>query len=121
MRETWVRSLGWEDPLEKATPTPLILLDSIVNGVAKSWTPLSNFHFDFTRGNVWMSVLLSQFIPPSPSPHCVRKSSLFSESATFYSSSGSQGGPVLNVVCLQSAVISESKTSNGYAPLAWLG
>ena len=45
MRETWVRSLGWEDPLEKATPTPLILLDSIVNGVAKSWTPLSNFHF----------------------------------------------------------------------------
>ena len=21
MRETWVRSLGWEDPLEKGTPT----------------------------------------------------------------------------------------------------
>ena len=26
MRETWVRSLGWEDPLEKGMiPTPLLL------------------------------------------------------------------------------------------------
>ena len=26
MRETWVRSLGWEDPLEKGQPTPVPLL-----------------------------------------------------------------------------------------------
>ena len=26
MQETWVRSLGWEDPLEKGIPTPVFLL-----------------------------------------------------------------------------------------------
>ena len=34
MWETWVRSLGWEDPLEK--------------GVTKSWTLLGEFHFHFS-------------------------------------------------------------------------
>ena len=43
MRETWVRSLGWEDPLEKKKSThPGILAWRIpwtsVHGVAKSWT-----------------------------------------------------------------------------------
>ena len=43
MRETWVRSLGWEDPLEtgKAT-TPVFWpensMDCIVSGVSKSQT-----------------------------------------------------------------------------------
>ena len=43
MWETWVRSLGWEDPLEKGTATPLQYpglensMDSVV-GVAKSLT-----------------------------------------------------------------------------------
>ena len=49
MRETRVRSLGWEDPwrgngyllqysgLENS-------IDCIVHGVAKSWTQLSDFH-----------------------------------------------------------------------------
>ena len=39
MWETWVRSLGWEDPLEKgkATHWP--------GELAKSWTQLSDFHF----------------------------------------------------------------------------
>ena len=49
MWETWVRSLGWEDSLEKG----YLLQDSglensmdcIVHGVTKSWTQLSDFHF----------------------------------------------------------------------------
>ena len=52
MRETWVRSLGWEDPLEKGKAGhPLQysglenFMDFIVLGVAKSWTRLSAFHF----------------------------------------------------------------------------
>ena len=48
--ETWVWSLGWEDPLEKGKATHSGILAwripwTIVHGVAKSWTWLSNFHF----------------------------------------------------------------------------
>ena len=48
--ETWDRSLGWEDPLEKgkAPPTPVFWLGEFHGlyspGVAKSQTQLSNFH-----------------------------------------------------------------------------
>ena len=53
MQETWVRSLGWEDPLEKGMATPLqySCLENFrdretwqtpVHRVAKSWTQLSN-------------------------------------------------------------------------------
>ena len=50
MRETCIWSLGWEDPLEKGVyPLQYAGLENsmncIVHGVAKSWTPLSNFHF----------------------------------------------------------------------------
>ena len=51
MWETWVRSLGWEGPLEKGKgySPPYSGLensqDCIVQGVTKSWTRLSNFHF----------------------------------------------------------------------------
>ena len=45
MQETWVRFLGWEDPLEKeGNGYPLQYsglensMDCIVHGVAKSWT-----------------------------------------------------------------------------------
>ena len=43
MQETWVRSLGWEDSLEKGKATHSNILawssmDSIVHGIAKSWT-----------------------------------------------------------------------------------
>ena len=49
MRETWVQSLGWEDPLENGTSTHSSMENSslensmnyIVHGVAKSWTRLS--------------------------------------------------------------------------------
>ena len=51
MQETWVQSLGREDPLEKGKGYPLQYsglensMNCIVNGVAKSQTRLSNFHF----------------------------------------------------------------------------
>ena len=52
VQETWVRSLGWEDSLEKgkATHTSILaclenFMDCIVHGVAKSQTGLSDFHF----------------------------------------------------------------------------
>ena len=54
MWETWVLPLGWEDPLEKGTVTPLRYsglensMDYIVHGVAKRRTWLSNFHFHFS-------------------------------------------------------------------------
>ena len=64
MWETWVRSLGWEDPLEKEmathgrrsmvgnSPWGCKELDrTTVHGVAKSWTGLSQVTFTSeTRG-----------------------------------------------------------------------
>ena len=50
MRETWVWSLGWKDPLEKGTAIPLQYsglensMDCLVHGVAKRWTRLSDTH-----------------------------------------------------------------------------
>ena len=43
MWETWVRPLGWEDPLEKRTATHSSILAGRM--VAKSQTWLSDFHF----------------------------------------------------------------------------
>ena len=46
--ETWNRSLGWEDPLEKRKAIHSSIsglensLDHIVHGVAKSWTRLND-------------------------------------------------------------------------------
>ena len=49
MWESWVQSLGWEDPLEKGTATHSRILawriPWTVHGVAKSQTWLSDFHF----------------------------------------------------------------------------
>ena len=53
MWETWVRSLGWEDPLEEGMLTHTSILawripmdrgarQATVHGVAESWTRLSN-------------------------------------------------------------------------------
>ena len=49
MWETWVRSLGWEDSLEKGKATHSSILAwripwTTVHGVTKSWTRLSDFH-----------------------------------------------------------------------------
>ena len=49
--ETWVQSLGWEDPLKKGTANPPQYSglenpkDCIVHRIAKSQTQLSDFHF----------------------------------------------------------------------------
>ena len=48
-RRAWVRSLGWEDPLEKGKATHSSILAwripwTTVHGVAKSQTRLSDFH-----------------------------------------------------------------------------
>ena len=51
MQETWVRSLGWEDPPGEGKGYPLQYsglensMDCIVHRVAKSQTQLSDFHF----------------------------------------------------------------------------
>ena len=49
MPETWVGSLGWEDPLEKgdATHPSILVLENSMDctGVAKNWTQPSDFHF----------------------------------------------------------------------------
>ncbi|KAB0359740.1 hypothetical protein FD754_003896 [Muntiacus muntjak] len=58
MWETWVQTLGWEDPLEKGKATRLQYsglensMNCIVHGVAKSRTGLSNF-YTFTFPIVW--------------------------------------------------------------------
>ena len=44
MWETWVQSLGWEDPLEIQYSSLENSMDFIVHGVTKSWTQLSNIH-----------------------------------------------------------------------------
>ena len=54
MQETWVGSLGWEDPLEKGKATHSSILAwripwTTVHGVAKSRTRLSDFHFHFSQ------------------------------------------------------------------------
>ena len=50
MWETWVRSLGWENPLKKGKATHSSILAwripwTVVHGVARSRTQLSDFHF----------------------------------------------------------------------------
>ena len=56
MWETWVRFLGWEDPLKKGKATHSSILANgeshgqHIHGVAKSQTQLSDFHFTLLRG-----------------------------------------------------------------------
>jgi len=47
MQETPVQFLGWEDILEKrkATHSSILAWRIPVHGVAKTWTGLSDFHF----------------------------------------------------------------------------
>ena len=57
MQETWIRTLGWEDPLEKEMATYSSILawripwteEPTVHRVAKSRTRLSDFTFTFGR------------------------------------------------------------------------
>ena len=63
MRETWVQSLDWEDPLEEAIATHSSILAwripmdrgawwATVHGVAKSWTQLSDCTLTFLEDKV---------------------------------------------------------------------
>ena len=63
VRETWVRSLGWEDYLKKGKATHSSILawriQWTVHGVAKSLTRLSDFHFHFIfPGELFCKALL---------------------------------------------------------------
>ena len=69
MWETWVRSLGWEDPLEKVMATHSSILDWTIPidrgawwatacGVAKSWIRLSTAQH---RGHMGTLYLLLSF------------------------------------------------------------
>ena len=63
MREIWVWSLGWEDPLGQGTATHSSnsglesSMDYIVHGVTKHWKWGSNFHTHIA----WMSFINSLF------------------------------------------------------------
>ena len=71
MRETWVWSPGWEDPLEKGKTTHSSILAwripcNTVHGVTRSQTQLSNFHFthcfcfhlfEFSLSPLWASLV----------------------------------------------------------------
>ena len=70
MQETWVQSLGWENPVEKGKATHSSILaeksmDHTVHGVAKSWTPLSDIHFHFFQARIleWIAVSYSKYLP----------------------------------------------------------
>ena len=59
--ETWVQSLGWEDALEKGKATHSSILAwrmgspwTMVHGVSKSWTWLSDFHFTLKLKDTWL-------------------------------------------------------------------
>ena len=65
VQETWVPFLDWEDPLEKGMATHSSILaspmdrgawQSIVHGVAKSRTQLSDLHFDLCSHKFWKIV-----------------------------------------------------------------
>ena len=51
VQETWVQSLGWDNPLEKGTATHFSILawriPWTVHGVTKSQTRVSDFHFHY--------------------------------------------------------------------------
>ena len=69
-QETWIRSLGWEDPPGEGKGYPLQYsglensMDSIIHEVANSLTWLSNFHFHASpsiksQAVIWSDTLLA--------------------------------------------------------------
>ena len=64
MQDTWVRSLGWEDPLEKGTATHSSILAwripwTIVHGIAKDQIQLRDFRF--TQQSYYLSKYILSF------------------------------------------------------------
>ena len=66
MQETWVRSLGWEDPLEKGKATQYSGLenpmDCIVHRITKSQTQLSELHFHMLVKLKILQAKLQQYV-----------------------------------------------------------
>ena len=64
MQETWVQSLGWENPLQKGTATHSSILAwksplTIQSMVSQSRTQLNDFHFHtLLVGTSWCCILL---------------------------------------------------------------
>ena len=87
MQETWVQSLGWEDPLEKGKAYPLQYsglensMDSIVHAVAKSLTLLSDFHFHCLHTDAQKSWLSSIFQGKHSGSSMVHLKTLYSKTA----------------------------------------
>ena len=76
MWETRVRSLGWEDPLEKEKATHSSILAwripwTTVRGVAKSRTQVSDFHFHFPLILSFLSGSLLTYVSLFHSTHHV--------------------------------------------------
>ena len=76
----WIRHLYTYVPSLWNLP-PTLPLNPLGHHRAPSWAPCAVSSFPlalcFTHDSVCMSVLLSEFIPPSPSPHCVHMSVLY--------------------------------------------
>ena len=72
MQESWVETLGWEDPLEKGKAYLLQYsglensMDCIVQGVTKSQARLSDLHSHFHTGNDFSSVQLLSHVSLQP-------------------------------------------------------
>ena len=84
MRETWVQSLGWEDPLKKGKATHSGILawgnsmDCIIHGAAKSRTQLSSLvHFGsvsiYVKPISLCEISLAFHPHASPNPHHLHK------------------------------------------------
>ena len=82
MRETWVWSLGWEDPPGggRGNPHQYSCLEhphgqrslATVHGVTKSWTQLSNYIFtqsSWTEGSLYIDSYSPWWPPPTPWLH----------------------------------------------------
>ena len=71
MQETWIRSLGWEDPLEKGKATHSSILAWRISwtghGFTKSWTQLSYFHLAIAvlKGRVTLRIRMIKKEVPS--------------------------------------------------------
>ena len=72
MRESWVRPLAWEDPLEEGKATHCSILPWrapwTVHGVAKSRTRWSNFHFHLEKAMATHSSTLAWKTPWTEEP-----------------------------------------------------
>ena len=72
MRETWVRSLAWEDPLEMGKATTPVFWSREFHGlyrVAKSRTRLSDFHFTSLSSDQISRSVVSNSLQPHESQH----------------------------------------------------